>query len=241
MVALSHVAVTLSAVAGALAAPTTSLVEDIPDFELSNVTSLVRRQDYNQNYKTSGNVNFSPTNNGYSVSFSNAGDFVVGKGWSKGTTRYARLISQDNAKTDRDNRNINFSGSTSATAGTVLVSVYGWTQNPLVEYYIQEYTSNGAGSAQGTKVGSVTCDGSVYDIWKHTQVNQPSIVGTTTFTQYISNRQNKRPGSGTVTTKCHFDAWAKLGLNLGTHNYQTLSTEGWGNAGGNSKYTVTGS
>lgn len=123
----------------------------------------------------------------------------------------------------------------------MLVSVYGWTTNPLVEYYVQEYTSNGSGSAQGQKVGSVTCDGSVYDIWKHTQVNQPSIVGTTTFTQYISNRQSKRSGSGTVTTKCHFDAWAKLGLNLGTHNYQTLATEGWGNAAGNSKYTVTGS
>ncbi|KZM24946.1 endo-1,4-beta-xylanase [Ascochyta rabiei] len=224
MVAFSHIAVALSAVVGSFAAPTANAVEDLPDFELTNVASLVRRQDYNQNYTTSGNVNFSPNSSGYSVSFSNAGDFVVGKGWSKGTTR-----------------EINFSGSTSATAGTVLVSVYGWTQNPLVEYYIQEYTSNGAGSAQGTKVGSVTCDGSVYDIWKHTQVNQPSIVGTTTFTQYISNRQNKRPGSGTVTTKCHFDAWAKLGLNLGTHNYQTLSTEGWGNAGGNSNYTLTGS
>ncbi|KAF1347215.1 endo-1,4-beta-xylanase B precursor [Lizonia empirigonia] len=208
MVAFPTLAIALSAVAGVFSAP----AADFPDFELNGATSLVRRQDYNQNYKTSGNVNFveSPTSNGYSASFSNAGDFVIGKGWSKGTTR-----------------NINFSGSTSATAGTVLVSVYSWTQNPLVEYYIQEYTSNGAGSAQGTKVGSVTCDGSVYDIWKHTQVNQPSIVGTTTFTQYISNRQSKRPGSGTVT--------------LGTHNYQTLSTEGWGNAGGNSKYTATGS
>jgi hypothetical protein len=89
MVAFSHIAVALSAVAGALAAP--APVADLPDFELSSETSLVRRQDYNQNYKTSGNVNFSPTNNGYSVSFSNAGDFVVGKGWSTGTTRYAQL------------------------------------------------------------------------------------------------------------------------------------------------------
>lgn len=136
-------------------------------------------------------------------------------------------------------RNINFSGSTTASAGTVLVSVYGWTTNPLVEYYIQEY-SNGQGAAQGSKVGTVTSDGSTYDIWKHQQVNQPSIQGTSTFWQYISVRQNKRPGGGTVTTKNHFDAWAKLGMNLGTHNYQTISTEGWGNAGGNSKYTVSG-
>jgi endo-1,4-beta-xylanase len=223
MVAFSSIVLGLSAIAGsAFAAPTA----DVPDFELSPVQgkSLAARQDYNQNYKTSGNVQFNPTSNGYSVSFSNAGDFVVGKGWNKGTTR-----------------KINFQGSTQPSAGTVLVSVYGWTTGPLIEYYIQEYTSNGAGSAQGTKMGQVTCDGSVYDIWKHTQVNQPSIQGTTTFTQYISNRVNKRPGSGTVTTKCHFDAWAKLGMNLGQHNYQTLATEGWGNAAGKSQYTITGS
>ena len=221
MVAFNSIVLALSAAVGSFAAPTA--VADAPDFELTT-SNIVRRQDYNQNYKTSGNINYQPSGTGYSVQFSNAGDFVVGMGWKTGT-----------------NRNINFSGSTSATSGTVLVSVYGWTTNPLVEYYIQEYTSNGAGSAQGEKMGTVTCDGSVYDIWKHTQVNQPSIQGTSTFPQFISNRQNKRPGSGTVTTSCHFDAWAKLGLNLGQHNYQTLSTEGWGNAAGNSNYTVSGS
>lgn len=137
-------------------------------------------------------------------------------------------------------RNITFSGQTTASSGTVLVSVYGWTTNPLIEYYVQEYTNNGAGSAQGQKMGTVDCDGSTYDIWKHQQQNQPSIQGTSTFWQYISNRQNRRPGSGSVNLKCHFDAWAKYGMNLGQHNYQTLSTEGWGNAGGNSQYTVSG-
>ncbi|KAL1596413.1 hypothetical protein SLS60_009059 [Paraconiothyrium brasiliense] len=224
MVAFSTLALALSAATGIFAAPAADPSADAPDFEFTSENRLARRQDYNQNYKTSGNVNFSPSSNGYSVTFSGAGDFVVGKGWKTGTTR-----------------SITFDGSTTASAGTVLVSVYGWTTNPLIEYYVQEYTSNGAGSAQGQKVGTVTCDGSVYDIWKHQQVNQPSIQGTSTFWQYISNRQTKRPGSGTVTTSCHFDAWKALGLNLGTHNYQTLSTEGWGNAGGNSKYTVSGS
>jgi endo-1,4-beta-xylanase len=83
MVAFSSIALAFSAVAGAFAAP----AADLPDFELNNATSMVKRQDYNQNYKTSGNVNFAPTNNGYSVQFSNAGDFVVGKGWKTGTTR----------------------------------------------------------------------------------------------------------------------------------------------------------
>jgi endo-1,4-beta-xylanase len=135
-------------------------------------------------------------------------------------------------------RNITFTGSTTASSGTVLVSIYGWSRSPLVEYYIQEY-SNGGGAAQGTKLGSFESDGSTYDIWKHQQVNQPSIVGTSTFWQYISVRRNMRPGGGTVTVANHFDAWAKAGMNLGSLDYQTLSTEGWGNAGGNSKYTLS--
>ena len=91
MLAPAQLFVVLSAVAGSLASPVASPSGDAPDFELS-ATSLTRRQDYNQNYKTSGNVNFSPSNNGYSVSFSGAGDFVVGKGWKTGTTRYVHLI-----------------------------------------------------------------------------------------------------------------------------------------------------
>lgn len=43
-----------------------------------------------------------------------------------------------------------------------------------------------------------------------------------------------------LKTKCHFDAWAKQGLNLGTLDYQVLATEGWGSAGGSSNYTITG-
>lgn len=86
MVAFSTLALAASAVAGAFAAPTAQPV-DAPDFEFTSDKSLMRRQDYNQNYKTGGNVNFQPTNNGYSVQFSGAGDFVVGKGWRTGTTR----------------------------------------------------------------------------------------------------------------------------------------------------------
>jgi len=214
----------LTASLGALASPHD---DDAPTFELgpNNPLALRRRQlDYNQNWKAGqGNINYQASNNGYSVSFSNAGDFVVGKGWRTGKAR-----------------NITFEGSTQQTAGTVLVSVYGWTKNPLIEYYIQEYTSNGAGSAQGQKVGSFSVDGSTYDVWKHQQVNQPSISGTATFWQYISNRASKRPGSGTVNIGAHFEQWKKLGLNLGSqHDYQVLATEGWGNAGGNSKYTLS--
>jgi endo-1,4-beta-xylanase len=87
MIAFTYLTVAAAAISGALAAPAAAAYgPDLPDFEVGS-QNLARRQDYNQNYKTGGNVNFSPTNNGYSVSFSGAGDFVVGKGWKTGTAR----------------------------------------------------------------------------------------------------------------------------------------------------------
>jgi endo-1,4-beta-xylanase len=85
MVAFTYLAVAAVAISGAFAAPA-AYGPDLPDFEVGS-QNLARRQDYNQNYKTGGNVNFQPNSNGYSVSFSGAGDFVVGKGWSRGTNR----------------------------------------------------------------------------------------------------------------------------------------------------------
>lgn len=84
MFSFTKLVVAVSALTGALAAPAAG--PDSPDFEIGG-ESLARRQNYNQDYVTSGSVNFSPASNGYSVSFSGAGDFVVGKGWSTGTSR----------------------------------------------------------------------------------------------------------------------------------------------------------
>jgi len=138
-------------------------------------------------------------------------------------------------------RTISYSG-TYQPNGNSYLAVYGWTRSPLIEYYVVEsYGSYDPSSAAGKK-GSVTCDGANYDILQTTRVNQPSIDGTQTFQQFWSVRNPKlQPGgtvSGTVSTACHFQAWAKVGMNLGTnHNYQIVATEGY-RSGGTSTITV---
>jgi endo-1,4-beta-xylanase len=123
---------------------------------------------------------------------------------------------------------ITFSGSFGASSGTGLLSVYGWSTNPLVEYYVVEDSLKPP--SFGTLKGTFTSDGSTYTVYENTRVNEPSIQGTSTFNQYISVRSSKR-SSGTVTVENHFTKWKALGLNLGTLNYQVIAVEGWGGSG----------
>jgi endo-1,4-beta-xylanase len=155
----------------------------------------------------------------YSVNWTNCGDFTCGKGWSTGT-----------------GRTVTYSGSCTWNGGGGALGLYGWSTNPLVEYYIMD-AWGGSRQTPGTHMGTVTSDGGTYDIYEHQQVNQPSIIGNATFMQYLSIRQSPRIG-GTITAQNHFNAWASHGMNLGTMNYQILLTEAW-NGSGNSNITVS--
>jgi endo-1,4-beta-xylanase len=157
--------------------------------------------------------------NSYSTNWSGIGDFVAGVGWNPGSTQ-----------------SVSFSGSMSSSGGTALASLYGWSTNPLVEYYVIEDDQGGSPSL-GTQMGTVTSDGATYNLYEHQQVNQPSIQGTTTFEQYLAVRQGNTT-SGTITFQNFVNAWASHGMNLGSMNYQIFATEAWGGGSGNSSFTV---
>ena len=158
------------------------------------------------------NLTWTPGNAGaFKVSWDQkpGGNFVVGKGYRAGqTTR------------------VNYSGSFQVN-GNSYMALYGWTQNPLVEWYVIESFGihNPSDNANSTCYGTFQSDGGTYEVWMKWRVNAPSIIGTATFPQFWSVRTKNHVG-GTINTTRHFEAYTKAGLKLGTHLDMIVGIEG---------------
>ncbi len=155
----------------------------------------------------------------YSVSWNlGSGDFVGGKGWSPGSA----------------SRKVGYNAGVWAPNGNAYLAFYGWTRNPLVEYYVVDSWGSFRPPG-GNALGSVTTDGGTYQLYRVQRNNAPSIDGNNTnFTQFWSVRTSKRPtGSNqTITFANHVAAWRNVGLNLGTtFVYQIMATEGFQSSG----------
>ncbi|MDR2964751.1 MAG: glycoside hydrolase family 11 protein [Treponema sp.] len=106
------------------------------------------------------------------------------------------------------------------TEGTAFISVYGWTVNPLAEFFIVEnWGSNNDNGSRGTHKGTVTVGGDVYDVYENIRTNIQSIKGVRTFPQYWSIRQTRR-SEGTVPVSEHFAAWEEIGFNMDGKMYE---------------------
>jgi endo-1,4-beta-xylanase len=150
----------------------------------------------------------------FSCSWSNIGNaiFRIAKRWNVTQTHQEIGNIKVNYEIDFKSSNITY------------YSVYGWTQYPLVEYFIIE---NWEGDLYfSDKFGSLSIDKGTYDMYKYTQVS----VDGTGITRIWSVRNEKR-NKGTVSVSQHFKAWEDHGIRLGKMYEVSFSVEGYKGSG----------
>jgi len=157
----------------------------------------------------------------FRAEWNNANTFLgrVGLYWNQGRSyTYYKNIYCD----------FEFTRSANGTAGgTSYIGIYGWSKNPMIEWYIvDDWFGSGAigpnrigGSA--AKMGEFTVDGAVYYIYQATRpAGSGNIEGSRNpFPQFFSVRQTTRQ-SGTISITEHFREWEKVGMKLGTNMYE---------------------
>ena len=166
----------------------------------------------------------------FSAQWNNPGDFLARLGfWFDETQTFAEL--------GELGADLRFTRQGSA-GGFSFIGIYGWTTNPLVEYYIVE-DSFGNGPAQpfGDQLrGNFTLDGAQYNLYAVDKQNLPNITGTNgNFQQVVAVRQNPRQ-CGHVSISEHFRQWQSMGINLGAAKEAKILVEA---GGGNGSITFT--
>ncbi|MCL2759155.1 MAG: glycoside hydrolase family 11 protein [Treponema sp.] len=155
-----------------------------------------------------------------------------GGGYSNILFRSGRRLGSTKTHTSHGQITVSYNVNPYSPNGNSYLCIYGWTQSPLMEYYIVESWGSWRPPGSGYKT-TVNIDGANYDIYETTRTNQPSIEGTRTFQQYWSVRQTKRT-SGTINVTAHFNAWGARGMNaINTGRlYEVMTTiEGYGSSG----------
>ena len=189
--------------------------------------------DYVHNYNGDvANFQYDEGAGTYSANWNGDIDFVVGLGWSTGAARRV-LTPLDRSLFlfhANESSSITYSAEYSASGSGSYLAVYGWVNSPQAEYYIVESYGSYDPCSGAQNLGIVDSDDGTYTVCTDTRTNEPSITGTSTFTQYWSVRQSQRT-SGTVTVGNHFDFWAQNGFGNSDFNFQVMAVEAFSGSG----------
>lgn len=163
-------------------------------------------------WKDSGNGTLTLKPDGFSVDWSSVNDLLGRKGQRPGSGNLVVKYSADYQPN-----------------GNSYLCVYGWTRNPLVEYYIVDSWGNWRPPGGQGHVGTVSSDDGTYDIYKIAK-SGPNIDGNGAFTQYWSVRTAKKT-SGTITVSNHINAWKSSGMPMGNFYEVSMTVEGYQSSG----------
>jgi len=113
------------------------------------------------------------------------------------------------------------------------IGIYGWTREPLVEWYIVDNTGSdympGDWVAQGSsakKHGVYDIDGAKYTVYEGDRTSYSIDGDNKYFKQYFSVRSSKRD-CGTIDITAHFKKWEELGMKMGKmHEAKILGEAG---------------
>ena len=191
----------------------------------SNQTGNHDGYDY-ELWKDSGNTSMTLNNGGnFSCEWNNINNALFRKGKKFNETQTHQQLG---------NISVDY-GCNYQPNGNSYLCIYGWTVDPLVEFYIVDSWGDWRPPGASSK-GTVSIDGGTYDIYETTRTNQPSIRGNATFQQYWSVRTSKRT-SGTISVSEHFKAWESRGMRLGKMYEVALTVEGWQSSGSANVYS----
>ena len=164
----------------------------------------------------------------FSAEWNNSGDFLARVGLKYNSDKTYQELSPITAdfKFTKQSGNANYS----------YIGIYGWTKEPLSEYYITDDWF-GYRPVPGNKVGEITVDDDTYDIYTSTRQNAPSILDYyTDFIQYFSIRRTARQ-CGHIDVTAHMKAWEKYGFK-GMLYEAKLLVEAGGNATGKIDFSI---
>lgn len=174
----------------------------------------------------------------YSMTYYDNGNFNAT--WSNCSDYQARVgFKYNNSGIDPKTKNYiaDYQYTKTGNAGYGYIGAYGWTNNPIVEFYIVDdwYGKRPPYSTSCQKKGELTVDGATYDIYTDVRTNAPSPYGAKNFLQIFSVRQSARQ-QGRIHISAHFGKWEELGLQLGKLTEVSLLTEAGTNATGSVEY-----